>query len=218
MRPDLVVSRAFVVVRDPMFQGDFIFTTLRTALACVFGGLAATVFGLAIGLSRAVDNFMRPMLYAFQSIPLVVLGLVFLLVLGPSSEQAVLFVAFTVFLQMLPAIASAVVATEWNYIRIARSCGLNDWTTITDIILPRVAPAILDAFRSVVVVAWSFMAFAEAMGGEKGLGLRINEFRRFDHSTDMVVYVLAIAMCVVTVDVALGRVRRFAFPWLYKAA
>lgn len=214
IRPDRVIVRLIELSEEDQFRSDYLASLWRVLLSCSLGALVAIPVGVLIGGSTVLDLLTRSILYTLQSIPIVVLGLIFLLIFGPTHAEAVAFVALAVCLNLVPGVAAAVRAVEVNYLRIGRSVGLGRARLVKDIIMPTIRPAILDGLRSGWIVAWSFMAFAEVMGGDYGLGLRISELSRFNHSTEMFAYITAITLSVIIGDGMLRVLRIATCPWI----
>jgi NitT/TauT family transport system permease protein len=218
IRPWRVVARLWQFMSDPIFQQDYRASFFRVMFATTGGMAAALVMGICVGNWNTIDLLTRPLLYTLQSIPIIVLGLIFLLVIGPTYGGSVAFVGTAVGLSTTPMVASAVRQVEENHLRIARAMGMRPLQRIFEIVLPSILPALFDSLRAALVTAWSFMAFAEVMGGDYGLGLRINEHQRYDHATDTFAYVIAITGTIILIDLLLRFLKPRLCPWLRRAA
>jgi NitT/TauT family transport system permease protein len=214
VRPDKVALRLFELTSDPNFRQDYVASLTRVLQSTIAGIIAALPLGICIGGYSAVDLLTRPMLYTLQSIPIIILGLIFLLVMGPGDAGSVTFVATAVCLSVTPLVTSAVRCVEGNHLRIARAMGMGPIRRVFEVVLPTIRPALVDVLRAALIVAWSFMAFAEVMGGDFGLGLRISELQRFNHSTDTFAYVIAITGTIILGDLLLRMIKPALCPWL----
>jgi NitT/TauT family transport system permease protein len=99
----------------------------------------------------------------------------------------------------------------------AQTLGLSSWQIVTRVVVPQMLPRLIDGVRLSLGPAWLFLISAEAIAAEQGLGYRIFLVRRYLAMDVILPYVAWITLLAFAMDLALRRLNRRAFPWLYTA-
>jgi NitT/TauT family transport system permease protein len=200
------------------FSQDTVFSNvkaslLRLLIAVIIGATAAVLLGTAITLNGYIRATVTPILYTVQFIPIAVFATLTIMVLGIYESPKVAFIAFGVFMQLLPTVNSAMSSVEQNYIRIGKSRGFSDWNLVRRIYLRRAAPQIFDGLRAALGLAWSFMVISEIIAGDSGIGLQLEISRRYHHIPTVFFFVIVIGLMGLITDWLLAGLRRRLFPW-----
>jgi len=137
---------------------DAIFTIAPMATAV--GVIAGTSLGVIVGYRGGVaDIIISRVLDALMALPMVILAMIFLTVLGPSTETVVLVVASLYVAPVTRTIRAAVrVQASREYISAARMRGLSSIHIILSEILPNIKQAIF--IETVVRLGYAFFTVA----------------------------------------------------------
>ena len=96
----------------------------------------------------------------------------------------------------------------------AQTLGGSTGQIILRVVLPQVAPRLLDGIRLSLGPAWLFLISAEAIAATDGLGYRIFLMRRYLAMDVILPYVAWITLLAFTMDWSLRQIGRRYFPWV----
>src|SRR5690606_20553627 len=132
------------------------------SLVRVGAGLAlGTALGIAAGLAMAA---LRPVRYAgfgvanlLRMLPLLALGPLFTLWLGPTTSASVTFICFAVTLTMLVATSNAIGNLDPDLLAYPRTLGLSTFATYRRVVAPAIIPELAAALTICGPLAWSVL-------------------------------------------------------------
>jgi ABC-type nitrate/sulfonate/bicarbonate transport system permease component len=139
---------------------------------------AAVVVGFAIGtgagLSRALREFVTPLIAAFMSIPPIAWAPLAMILfgLGYTAIMAVIFIAAVFPIAMT--IQQGVEGIRAGELRAARVLGASRLQLIWHVVLPASLPAITAALRIGFSQAWRALVAAEMIGATHGIGWMVS--------------------------------------------
>ncbi|HLS77365.1 MAG TPA: ABC transporter permease subunit [Nocardia sp.] len=150
------------------------------SLVRVGAGLAlGTALGIAAGLAMAA---LRPVRYAgfgvanlLRMLPLLALGPLFTLWLGPTTSASVTFICFAVTLTMLVATSNAIGNLDPDLLAYPRTLGLSTFATYRRVVAPAIIPELAAALTICGPLAWSVLLASEMYGMQEGLGWMMSE-------------------------------------------
>jgi NitT/TauT family transport system permease protein len=131
------------------------------------------VFGIVLGRNRLLADVCGPYIKAFNAMPRVVLGSIFVIALGlgmPSKVAlAVVLVFFVVFFNAFQGVREV----DRNLLNNARILGANERQISTSVILPSALTWIIASLHTSFGFALVGAIVGEYLGAEKGIGLMI---------------------------------------------
>ncbi len=181
------------------------------------GLAAATGLGLVIGIATGVIPYVRAGLSPLVAIlsmipPMAVLPILFIVFgLDELSKVVLIIIGITPFL--IRDLALRVEDMPGELLIKAQTLGGSTWQIIIRVVVPQVAPKLVDAVRLSLGPAWLFLISAEAIAATDGLGYRIFLMRRYLAMDVILPYVAWITFLAFVMDWGLRRVSRYAFPW-----
>ncbi|MFD5176654.1 ABC transporter permease [Nocardia sp. NPDC058379] len=145
-------------------------TGARMLSGFVAGALAGIVLAAAVSWSRRVRQVVYVPAHISRMLPLLGLVPLFGLWFGNSATGVVVFVAFTVFVQVFAFGINAVAAVPEYYEHAARSLGAGRIRTYVAVVLPAATPALGAGLSISLALGWSAAISAEFNGQVDGLG------------------------------------------------
>jgi len=172
------------------------------------------VFGVANGLIPMVRAGLSPLVAVLSMIPpMAVLPVLFIVFgLGELSKVVLIVVGIAPFL--IRDLEARVAEMPGELLIKAQTLGASSWQIITRVVVPQMAPRLIDSVRLSLGPAWLFLISAEAIAAEDGLGYRIFLVRRYLAMDVILPYVAWITLLAFLFDFALRQFNRRAFPWL----
>ena len=172
---------------------------LWTLVRLLSGFSLAAVFGVAIGLlmgrSRAVEEYLLPLVSVLAPIPGLAYTPLFLLWFGPGDFSSILLVGFVSSFPVIYNTWTGVKAVKEIWLRAAQAMGADDHRLFRQVILPGALPYILSGLRLGLAQAWRILVAVEMLASVKwGLGWLIFGAREFLNTDVMLAGIAVIAV------------------------
>jgi NitT/TauT family transport system permease protein len=192
--------------------------TLSSLRRLGMGLAVATLTGLVFGVATGVVPYLRAGLSPFIAVlsmvpPMAILPILFIVFgLDELSKVVLIVIGITPFL--IRDLALRVGELPGELLIKAQTLGASTWQIILRVVLPQIAPRLVDGVRLSLGPAWLFLISAEAIAATDGLGYRIFLMRRYMAMDVILPYVAWITFLAFMMDWALRTLNRRAFPWL----
>ena len=136
------------------------------AAAVVVGGL----LGVAMHVSPAVRNALRPLVIGSQAVPVPVIAPLLILVLGFGLAPKVLLVALVCFFPVAINLFDGLRRVDPDALKLMRSFDASRWQTFRLLEAPAALPATFTGLKVAAAVSVIGAVFAEWAGSDSGLG------------------------------------------------
>jgi len=136
----------------------------------------AVFFALLIGIPIAISPVAKAMfsrqIDTLRYVPLTALTPLFLIIFRPESSEAmkVSFLAFGIFVYLVPVVMQRLWETEDVYLKTAYTLGASDWQLIKSVYVPAVLSKLIDDIRVLTAISWTYIIIAEVYYRDDGLG------------------------------------------------
>jgi NitT/TauT family transport system permease protein len=192
--------------------------TLSSLRRLGLGLAAATLLGLVFGVATGVVPYLRAGLSPFIAVlsmipPMAVLPILFI-VFGLDELSKIVLIAVGVTPFLIRDLALKVGDLPNELLIKAQTLGASTWQIILRVVLPQIAPRLIDGVRLSLGPAWLFLISAEAIAASDGLGYRIFLMRRYLAMEIILPYVAWMTLLAFLMDWVLRRISRRLFPWL----
>jgi ABC-type nitrate/sulfonate/bicarbonate transport system permease component len=128
------------------------------------------VFGILTGWYRPVDEFLKPIVVALNSMPQVAVIPVLILIFGIGMTPKVIVVILSCAPVMLMNSAAGVGNVDERLMRVARSFGASDWQAIRTVVIPEVVPFFMTGLRISIGRAIIGVVVGEIFASKAGIG------------------------------------------------
>lgn len=130
----------------------------------------AIPLGFVLGLVPTVKKLFNSHVNAVRFIPLTATIGLFIAWFGIEDMMKIQFLAFGIFVFLLPTVVQRVNEVEQTYIDTAYTLGATKWQTICTVYFPSVISRISDDIRVLVAISWTYLICAELVNKTGGLG------------------------------------------------
>jgi len=176
----------------------------------------ALPLGFVIGLFPLFRTMTGGYITAGRFIPLTAVVGVFIAWFGIETNMKVQFLAFSIFLFLLPVVIQKVDEVEEVYVQAVTTLGASKWQTIRLVFIPAVVSRVFDSIRVLAALSWTYIVVAEMVnangGGVGALSYIAARQSRIDK-------VFAILLTIVLIGFLQDRILLFAdrmlFPYKY---
>ncbi|MGA9120299.1 MAG: ABC transporter permease [Bacteroidota bacterium] len=168
--------------------------------------LISIPLGMVIGLFTPVGAVLNRYVDAIRYIPLTAVTGLFIAWFGIYLNMKVQFLAFGIFVYLLPVVVQRVKEVDEVYVQTAETLGASRWQVIVRVFIPGVLSKLSDDIRVLTAISWTYIIVAEMVNNEGGLGALI--FRAARQSR------LDKVFAVLFVIIIIGVIQDKIFLWL----
>ena len=155
-------------------QDRLVYHSVRSIWTNIQGYVWATflsiLLGFLIGLIPFFDGILNGQVNAIRYLPLSALVGLFSSWFGLGSGMKVAFLAFGIFVYLLPIVVQRVREVKDVYVKTVYTLNANDWQTIWSVYFPSVMANLIDDIRVLTAISWTYIILAEGYNRESGLG------------------------------------------------
>ena len=214
--PVQVLTALYTLFAANNFLADVLKSCYRVFASFALAALVAVPVGLLMGSFKSVRALLGPLVSAWRYLPAASFIPLLLVWFGPNdtSKLALLFLGVIFFLIALVVDNTEAVPNE--FIEAGLTMGASRSKTLTDIIIPAAAPAIMDSLRNMIAVSWTYLVIAEIVGAQDGIGAVMMRAGRFLKVDIIMAGILMIGILGVFTDVLFRTIARLSMPWAFK--
>lgn len=211
--PLAVVKRFFQNLQNGSLGADTVISIYRITM----GFLLATVLGVPIGILcscfKRCAAFFKPMceFVRYMPVPAFVPLLMVWLGIGEFSKIMVVFIG--TFFQMVLMVIDNANSVPDDLLATSYTLGANDKIAIFTVLLPAMAPALMQTLRMMIGWAWTYLVVAELVAANSGLGYSILKAQRFLKTENIFVGILVIGVLGLATDFLFNLLIKKLFPW-----
>ena len=166
--------RVVTAMRDLYVENE-LFVNICKSIGLNLGGyikaiLYAIPVGFAIGLVPMLRGGFQKMVDAVRFLPLTALTGLFIIWFGIYAEQKINFLAFGIFIYLLPIVIQRIDEVDDVYLKTVHTLGANYWQTIRTVYIPAVISRLSDDIRILTAISWTYIIVAETSADQGGIG------------------------------------------------
>lgn len=165
-------TRVLAAFPDLHFRDALVYNSLYSVKLNAMGLAEAVALALPIGLVIGLIPLFRALteryITAARFLPLTALIGVFIAWFGIEMNMKVQFLAFAVFIYLLPVVIQTVDGMEEVLVQTARTLGASAWQTVRMIFIPGVVSRVFDDIRVLAALSWTYIVVAEMVNASGG--------------------------------------------------
>jgi len=142
----------------------------RVVIGFLFGAIAGLTLGMAMGLSRRVDDYVRPLFLAFAQIPTLGWIPLLMLIFGIGEALKIIVIAKGALVPMTMNTAAGIRAVPASFVEVGHALRFSPLQTLRLIVLPGAAPSIFTGIRYGLTHSWTALVGVELLASSEGLG------------------------------------------------
>lgn len=201
------------MIQDGSLAGDIWATSRRLFFGFLLGAGSGTVAGLLTGATPLARRLLDPTLQALRSVPSLAWVPLFILWFGIYDTSKVLLIAVGVFFPVYLNLMAGIAGVDRKLIEVGRVHNFGLLKQMLRIQLPAALPSYLTGLRSGLGLGWMFIASAEMMGADNGLGFILINGEQIGRPDQIIVAILAFAALGKTTDWLLARAAAKLTAW-----
>ena len=206
---------------DLIVENELIKNTFRSYGLNLAGYVKAILYaiplGFLIGLFPLFRGAFQRLVDAIRFVPLTALTVIFIVWFGIYTEAKVNFLAFGIFIFLLPVVVQRIAEVDNVYITTVYTLGASKWQTIRTVFFPAVVSKLIDDIRILTAISWTYIIVAENTGDQGGLGSLIyrtgQRMGRIDKTFAILILIILIG---IFQDKIFSIIDRKLFPHKYQ--
>lgn len=211
---------AVITAFQEMFQKDFLIGNTNTSiLRNLHGYYKAIIYALPIGFVIGLFPVFRALFAkyvdAIRFIPLAATTGIFIIWYGIEEGVKVNFLAFGIFVYLLPIIVQRIDGVNKVYMQTAKTMGASKWQTIKTVFIPAVFSKVFDDVRVIVAISWTYIVIAELINNQGGLGVMIHTAARQSRIDKVFAILILIVIIGIIQDQLFKWIDKMIFPHKY---
>ena len=216
-QPSGIVSQAWDWVRHGTSFGSIwlqISTTMEEAvLGFLIGVACGVIVGVLLGQVRFLSEVLSPYIKAVNALPRIVLGTLFIIILGLGMSSKVVLAAFLVFFVVFFNAFQGVREVDRNILNNARVLGASPMRIIRDVTVPSALTWIIASLHTAFGFAIVGALVGEVLGAQSGLGLVITTAQNQFNPDGVFATMIVIAVITLIAEFLLTRLERRLLSW-----
>jgi ABC-type nitrate/sulfonate/bicarbonate transport system permease component len=211
--PSAVAQTIYTLTAEQNLASDIGLTVTRFLVGTLLGVIPGVFLGISMGLSHWVRAGLYPLLALFYTVPRIALFPLVLILVGLNESSNLIMVALGPFFTMLITSMGAVMNIDPIYRDVARNFGARPKHLYRLVMLPAIAPALMDGLRLSVGLGLLGTVAVEFLVSDGGIGHLIwNSWQVLSLKQSMAGIVVAAAIGFIFY-VAVDLLERLLIPW-----
>jgi ABC-type nitrate/sulfonate/bicarbonate transport system permease component len=182
-----------------------------TAAALVL--LIGIPVGIVMGSSPIINAALSPLVDPFRSAPIVAMLPILVMWLGIGEEMKITFLFLGSVVYLIPLVRDAMRSVPYAYWECLKDLGATDIECIQRAVLPIAMPRIFDAAIVSTSILWTYITVAEYVNADSGLGMLIQNARRFSAMDQVFAGVITIVVLALLTHTLLTKLRDRLYFW-----
>jgi NitT/TauT family transport system permease protein len=216
-QPSGIVRTAWQWVQHGTNQGSIwlqIYTTMEEAIFGFFIGVAAgIVVGVLLGQFRFLSEVLSPYIKAVNALPRIVLGALFVIVLGLGISSKIVLAAFLVFFVVFFNAYQGVREVDGNLVNNARVLGASRMQVIRNVVLPSAMTWIIASLHVAFGFAVIGAIVGEVLGAQHGLGVLITDSQNNFNTDGIFAGMIIIGLIALVAEWLISLLERRLLAW-----
>jgi sulfonate transport system permease protein len=143
---------------------------LRVLLGFAVGACAGLVLGSAMGLSRRVDEYVRPLFTAIAQVPALAWIPLAMLLLGIGETLKIVVIAKAAFVPVVMNTSGGIANVPRSLVEVGETFRFTPLQMLRHVVLPGAVPPIFTGLRYGLTHAWIALVSVELLASSEGLG------------------------------------------------
>jgi len=208
------VGRALVnVLINDFYIRDVWVSVYRVIAAFLLSAVIAVPIGLLAGYHRKTANVVEPFVGFVRYMPVPAFVPLCILWFGIGDLAKIAVIWLGTFFQLILLSADVARSVPRDYFEAALTLGAAPRHLFLRILWPASLPGIVNASRTAVGWAWTYLVVAEIAGATTGIGFRIMEAQRYVETPKVFAGIVVIGVLGMMTDLLFHAVQKVCFRW-----
>jgi sulfonate transport system permease protein len=189
------------------------FSLLRVVYGFAVGAAAGFALGAAMGLSRTVEDYVRPLFTAISQVPALAWIPLAMLLLGIGETLKIVVIAKAAFVPVVMNTSAGIRNVSTAFVEVGETFRFTNWQRLRLVVLPGSIPSIFTGLRYGLTHAWIALVSVELVASSEGLGYLLVWGRQMFWLDTVLVSMIVIGLVGFLTDKVLAVVERHLQRW-----
>ena len=212
-RPTDVLSTLFDMLRSGELKTHTAISLLRVVYGFAAGATVGFALGAAMGLSRTVDDYVRPLFTAIAQVPALAWIPLAMLLLGIGETLKIVVIAKAAFVPVVMNTSAGIRNVSAQLLEVAETLQFSTWQKLRLVVLPGAVPSMFTGLRYGLTHSWIALVSVELVASSEGLGYLLVWGRQMFWLDTVLVSMLVIGLVGFLSDKVLTVVEQHLQQW-----
>ena len=194
-------------------QAHIAISLLRVFEGFTVGAVAGLVIGVSMGVSRPVEDYVRPLFLAFAQVPSLGWIPFLMLLVGIGEPLKIIIIAKAACVPIVMNTHAGIRAIPPGYQEVASALRLTRLQTLRKLHFPATVPQVFTGIRYGLTHAWMALVAVELLASSEGLGYLLVWGRQMFWYDTVVLAMVLIGLVGFALDKSLERIERRLQRW-----
>ena len=185
----------------------------RIAYGFAVGMLVAFALGIAMGLSKSVEQYIWPTFKAINLVPVIGWIPLLMLLVGIDEALKIILIAKAAMIPLTINIFKGIRNIPQAHLEVAQVYQLSPMTKFKKLILPGALVSFIGGLRLSLANAWGALVAVELLASSEGIGYLMVYGRQIFQLDVVMVTVFVIGLVGFSLDVIIRLIQRWSMPW-----
>jgi NitT/TauT family transport system permease protein len=186
----------------------------RIFMGFIIAVIIGLPLGILVGTFKIAEGVVQPFTEFLRYMPVPAFVPLIMVWFGIDESAKMMVILLGTLFQLIPMVADHVRAVPEDLLSAVYTLGANRRTVIMKVIIPAIAPRIMDTLRIMMGWAWTYLTVAELVAANSGLGYNILKAQRFLKTDVIFGGILIIGLLGLLTDRLFTAVNRKLFSWV----
>jgi NitT/TauT family transport system permease protein/sulfonate transport system permease protein len=211
--PLQLVAAAYDLMADGILWKHTLASLNRVLTGFLLAAVTGIAFGVALGWSEVLSDFVRPLVESVRPIPPIAWTPIAILWFGVGDAPSYFLVFIGAVFPVFVSTFSAVRNIDRVQINAALCLGAKPGLLIRDVLIPASLPVIFPGLRIALGVGWMCVVAAELIAAQSGLGYMIQQNRVLLQTQNVVTGMITIGVVGFTMSALMEIAEKRLLPW-----
>lgn len=192
---------------------NFGISLARVAGGFALGGLIGVGVGVAMGLSRRVEQYLLPLFNAISQVPVLGWLPLAMMVLGIGESLKVVIIAHAALVPIAVNTLQGIRNVPQNYLDVARTFKFTNRQLLRKVVFPASVPSVFVGVRYGLTQAWLSLVTVELLASSEGLGFLIVWGRQLFQLDLVLAAIIVVGVVGLLLDKGLERIEARLLRW-----
>lgn len=185
----------------------------RVLTGFAIGSGCAIILGSLVGWFRPMEYIFDPLIEALRPVPPLAYIPLIIIWVGIGDPSSILVISLSAFLTCVVPVASGMRQVPRTYVEASETLGASRFTVFRTVAIPSSIPYIFTGLRIAIGASWTTLVAAELVGAQTGLGVILQNGRRYFQTDNVIVGILIVGILAFSMDQAARFTQKQLTKW-----
>lgn len=211
--PIMVIDDIIDGAKDGSLWVNMGVSVFRITMGFLASSIIGVPLGILVGSFKKTEAVISPLCEFIRYMPVPAFVPLVMVWCGIGESAKIMIVFLGCFFQTVLMIADDARSVSDDLLSSSYTLGTTRWTTISKVLIPAMAPRMMQTLRMMIGWGWTYLTVAELVASNSGLGYSILKAQRFMHTESIFSGILVIGILGLITDRIFAIATKRMFPW-----